>query len=463
MVRADRKTVGRIFSLAWPTMLENLMSTAVQYIDTAMVGALGTLATAAVGCTSTVNWLVGSTVSAIGIGFLAYISKAFGAGEGEKSRQASAQAVTVTLFIGLLLTAATTAVSFYVPVWMNADVNIRDAAGRYFLITYSPMLFRTMTIIFGTVLRSAGDTKTPMRVGIAVNLINVVLNFIFIYETRKISVFSREITLFGLGLGTDGAAFASAASYIFGGVFITVKLWKHKTVSPKGQSFKPDGKILSSCFRVAIPNMLQRFATSFGYVVFASMINALGEVPTAAHTIANTVESMFYIPGFGMQTAAATLSGNALGANDDEKLKTTSRAIIFIEVLMMIVTGGLLFAFAPQLMDVFSDDESVIALGSTVLRMVACSEPFYGVTIVIEGMMHGLGKTVRPLVYNVIGMWCIRIAGTYICTKIFSLGLISAWGCMIGHNMFLFVLFMILFITGRWDPMRKKEKDTVKG
>ena len=79
---------------------------------------------------------------------------------------------------------------------------------------------------------------------------------------------------------------------------------------------RPDMTILRPCMKVAFPNMLQRFGTSLGYVAFASMINSLGEISTAAHTIANTVESLFYIPGYGMQTAAATLAGNAYGAGD---------------------------------------------------------------------------------------------------------------------------------------------------
>ena len=88
-------------------------------------------------------------------------------------------------------------------------------------------------------------------------------------------------------------------------------LWRHQDISPRGQRLRPDPAVLKPCLRVAFPNMLQRFATSLGYVAFASMINALGETATAAHTIANTVESAFYIPGWGMQTAAATLAGNA--------------------------------------------------------------------------------------------------------------------------------------------------------
>ena len=451
-----------IISLAWPTVLEQVMQTAVQYIDTAMVGALGKQATAAVGATSTVNWLVGSTVSAIGVGFLSYIAQAMGAGEKDNAKKASGQAVMSVLIVGILFTVLTTSLSGLVPVWMQVDVNIRELASRYFLILYTPMLFRSASIIFGTVLRSVGDTKSPMIVGIFVNIINIVLNFLLIYPTRVISIFGGSFTVYGAGLGIEGAAIASAAAYTFGGIAITVRLWRHKEISPKGQSLRPDLKILRPCLKVAIPNMFQRFATSLGYVAFASMINSLGETATAAHTIANTVESAFYIPGYGMQTAAATLSGNACGARDKEKLQNLAKAIIPLVVVLMILSGGLLFLFAPHLMTLFSNDGEVIALGTTVLRMVAVSEPFYGVPIVIEGIMQGTGKTVTPFIFNVLGMWCVRIIGTFICTQLLSFGLISAWACMIGHNLLLFVLFITHYATGRWKPVymrfNKKEK-----
>lgn len=453
----ERHMLPVILALSLPTMLEQLLQTAVQYIDTAMVGSLGTSATAAVGATSTVSWLVGSTVSAIGVGFLAFISQHIGAGEEEKARKASGQAVLAVIVAGVFFTLITTLLSGQIPVWMSVDEPIRDMASEYFLILYSPMLFRTASIIFGTVLRAAGDTKTPMVVGIGVNVINIVLNFFLIYPTRELEIFGNILKVYGADLGVNGAAAASAFSYIFGGIAITIALWKHKIISPKGQSLKPDIGILKSCFKVAVPNMFQRFATSLGYVVFASMINSLGETSAAAHTIANTVESLFYIPGYGMQTASAALAGNAWGARDKDRLKRLTKTIIPLEVILMVVSGGLLFIFAPQLMSLFSKDKDVIELGGKVLRMVAISEPFYGVPIVIEGIMQGLGKTVVPFIFSVLGMWCVRIAGTFVFTQVMSGGLIEAWGCMIGHNLVLFIMFVAYFISGKWDPFRAKK------
>ena len=441
-----------VLSLAWPTMLEQLMHTAVQYIDTAMVGSLGTAATAAVGSTVTVNWLIGSTVSAFGVGFLAVISQAFGAGDGERARRAAAQSVLAVLVTGLVFTVLTLSLSRQVPAWMQVEPSLRSLAAQYFFILYLPMLPRTASIIFGTVLRAAGDTKTPMRVGIWVNLINVVLNFLLIYETRSVSLLGHSVRIWGAGWGVVGAAAASAVAFLFGGIAITAALLRHERVSPRGMPIRPDWSVLRPCLRIAFPNMLQRFGTSLGYVAFAAMINALGELSTAAHTIANTVESAFYIPGYGMTAAAATLTGNAVGAGDRQRVRDLARLIFLCEVSLMLVSGGLLFAFAPEMVSIFSRDAAVIALGSTVLRMVACSEPFFGMSIVIEGMLQGAGRTTAPFVFNIIGMWGVRIVGTFICTRLLGLGLVAAWGCMIGHNMLLFALFMIYYLRGNWLP-----------
>lgn len=454
-------TASIIMTLAWPTIIEQVMQTAVQYIDTAMVGVLGTHATAAVGATTTITWLIFSTISALSIGFLAFIARECGAGNFQRAREAVAQSVIVTLITGIVFTIGTLSLSGIVPVWMQVAPEIQHLTSVYFFVLYLPMLPRTAITIFGTVLRAAGDTKTPMRVGIIVNIINIVLNFLFIFETRTVSLMGFEFTMPGFGYGVVGAAIASAIAYTFGSIHITYILWHHPQISPKGIKLKADPEILKPCMKVALPNMFQRFGTSLGYVAFAAMINSVGEVATAAHTIANTVESAFYIPAYGMQTAAATLTGNAYGAKDNKKMKSLSRMFMPIEFILMMISGALLFAGAVPLMKIFSTSPEVIEAGSTVLKMVAVSEPFYGIAVITEGLMMGVGKTQQPFIFNIIGMWGVRIVGTFICIHFFAGGLISAWACMIAHNMLLFILFTWVFVRGTWNPLNRINNKTM--
>lgn len=429
------------------------MHTAVQYVDTAMVGVLGTHATAAVGATTTINWLINGTLSAMGVGFLTFIARALGAQDGERARRVAGQSVGVVLVVGIFFTALTLSLSKVVPVWMQVDPAIRDHAAMYFFILYVPTLPRAATIIFGTVLRSAGDSKTPMRIGLLVNGLNIVLNFLLIYPSRIVCIASLAFFMPGAGMGISGAALASAIAVTAGGVCSAIAFWRHPVLAPSRTFLRPDWGLLRPCLQVALPNMLQRFAASFGYVVFAAMINALGEISAAAHTIANTVESAFYIPGYGMQAAASTLAGNALGKGDRRMMNELTRTIIVVEGALMVLSGGLLLIFAPTMVGLFTSSASVIALGSIVLRMVAVSEPFFGISIIVEGILLGVGDTVRPFLYNMLGMWGIRIVGTFLCTRIFGLGLVAAWGCMILHNLVLFILYLIYCLKGNNSPL----------
>ncbi len=178
--KENRTLLAAIFTLAWPTILEQVLQTAVQYVDTAMVSYLGPAATAAVGVTTTVNWLIGSSLSALGIGFLAFISREIGAKNYDRAKQAASQVVLTALVAGTLFTFLTLSLSERVPVWMQADESIRAEAARYFFILYLPMLPRAALILFGTALRATGDTKTPMRISNAKNIVNVVYNYLLI-------------------------------------------------------------------------------------------------------------------------------------------------------------------------------------------------------------------------------------------------------------------------------------------
>ena len=447
-----------VVALAWPTMLEQWLQVAAQYVDSAMVGRLGAAATAAVGATSTVNWLVGSSVSALGIGFLAYIAREYGAQRYENAAKAAAQSVSTCLIAGLAFTALALSLSGSIPRWMNAQPEIQETASRYFFIIYTPMLFRAASVIFGIVLRASGDTRTPMRCNLLINLINVVMNYLLIYEPHLVSLPGLRVVVPGAGMGVIGAAWGTAIAFTVGGILMTVALWRHPQLSPRGRSLRPDVAILKPCLRVALPAALQRFGTSFGYVAFAALINGIGTVSTAAHSIANTAESAFYIPAYGIQTAAATLSGNASGMRDQRYMRDVTRMLLILEASMMTLSGGALFLLAERMMRMFTPDPDVIRLGTVVLRMVAVTEPLYGVAVVLEGIFQGVGDTLYPFVSNMLAMWGVRVLGTAVAVRALGHGLPAAWGCMIAHNILLFIMYLCRYRSGRWNPLLTGDK-----
>lgn len=443
-----------IFVLAWPTMLEEALRTVVQYVDAAMVGRLGPDATAVVGITNIVSWLINSPLSAAGVGLIAYISRMAGAGETDKIKRASVQAVYIAALLGVIECVITISVSGFMPKWMGMEERLYKEASRYFFIVCLPLLFRAFLAVFGAVLRAVKDTKTPMYINVFVNALNIVLNFLLIYESRSIRIGGISLHLWGAGMGTAGAAIGTAVSFTVGGFLMAAALWKNPLVSPKGVAFKPDMEIVKPCARIAVPVALERMVSCFGHVTFTSIVTRLGTVSFAAHSIAETAEQAFYIPGYGMQSAATTLEGNALGEGDNRKLKKTAKILLALVVLMMAVSGGIMFASAHGLMTIFSKDASVIALGTVVLKICALSEPVFGAYIILGGIFDGVGDTLPPFIYSLIGMWGIRIPMSFLCVHVWGLNLTAVWLCMIAHNVAVAGMMFVHYLKGKWNPLK---------
>ncbi|MGI5959525.1 MAG: MATE family efflux transporter [Massiliimalia sp.] len=442
----NKAMIATITALAWPTVLEQALQTVVQYADTAMVGQMGANASAAVGLTATVTWLVNGPMFAMGIGVLACISQAIGAKDYQRAKTASVQSFFLALALGIVLTIITLSVSPFLPGWLGASEEIRKDASIYFFITCIPMVFRAATIIFGSVLRAAGETKTPMFVNAFMNVINIILNFFLIGNGVTLGSFH----LWGAGLGVAGAAIATAISHAAGGTLMIIALLKNPLLSPKGQSFRICPNVMKQCVKVGIPVALQRIVVCFGQVYFTSLVTDLGTISVAAHSIALTAEQAFYIPGYGMETAASTLAGNAVGERNGKKLMHMSRVITLIAMMIMTITGGLLFLFPGAIMSIFTQDPAVISQGITVLKIVAVSEPLFAVAIIMEGLFNGIGDTRSPFFISVITMWGVRIVFTFICVRVFHLGLNAVWVCMVADNVSKCFLLLFRFLQGKW-------------
>lgn len=449
-IKKREKLIIAIFALAWPTIIEQALQTAMQYVSSAMVGRLGASASAAVGLTTTVNWLINSPSFAMGIGVLAYISMCVGAKRFESAKIAAVQSIIITLILGIVMGIITLSVAPFLPKWLGAAPEIQKSAALYFGIICIPMLFRVAIIIFGAVLRSTGDMKTPMKVNLIMNIINILLNFLLIYNSHSVSIGTFKINIYGAGLGVTGAAISAAIAYTISGVLMFLALFRNKIVSPKGRKIKLDVPVMGRCVRVGFPVAIENIVTCLGQVVFSSLVTKLGTIAFAAHSIALTAEQAFYIPGFGMQASASTLAGNALGEKNGKKLQNVSVTILGMTVAIMIVTGGLLFLLPNFMMSIFTNDYRVINYGSSVLRIVAVSEPMFGAFIILEGIFNGVGDTKTPVLVSIISMWGVRILLTYICIYKFNLGLNAVWICMVLDNVSRCIVLLIRFISGAW-------------
>lgn len=430
---SDKKLIFKnLILLALPAMIEEILSTLLLYVDTAMVGHLGEKATAAVSCTTTITWLVNCVPYAVSTVFLALIARQCGAGNLDETKKLSGQAFSMGAIAGLFMTVLCCMISGSVPKLMHAADDISAAASEYFFIISLSFVFRSFNRVFGSALRAVKDTKTPMIINVCENILNLILNALFMY---------------GLNMGVRGAALGSAISYSVFGVAMIIAARRHNELKFTKSDLRITRDCVKSCINIGVPAMLTSTASCFGYVVFASMVSSMGTTVFAAHSIAVTAEQMFYIPGYGLRTAASSLVGNALGEQDDKKRAAIERQSIIFAVLMMVITGVALYTMALPLMRLFTPVDDVAVLGSKMLRIVAFTEPFYGLMIVTEGIFYGAGKTKEVFLVETFSMWGIRILLTYFVTYVWLLGLAEVWYCMIADNLFksigLFTIYMV--------------------
>ena len=428
--------------LSIPTIIEQVLETVVQYVDTAMVGHLGEQATAAVSVTTTINWLIHSLMSAFGVGILAMTARAVG----EKNKKLTGKLAVLTVWLVLILGAieGTGAVllSPYIPVWMGAAPGVREDAALFFTITSIPMIFRAGSVIFGAAVRASGDTKTPMVVNVFVNGINIVLNYWLIYTE---------------GLGVLGAAAASAVSYTFGGISMFYIFKKKSVFSWRKEKRIPDMAVLRRCFRISIPVMMTNTASCLGQIMFTGLVSGMGTSVFAAHSIAVTAETIFYIPGYGMSTAVSAMVGYSIGERSREKFDVLWKQAVCLTMILMCAAGAVLYFVSDALMGIFTPSPQVVSLGAQMLRIVAVSEPFFGLMIIMQGIYNGLGKTGYAFFVETGSMWGIRILLSLLCVKVWQLGLGAVWYCMIADNITKAVLYMIRFLVpGKREKLWKQ-------
>lgn len=446
----NREMRNNIVHLAWPAVTELALQTIVQYADTAQVGAIGANASAAVGLTTSMMWLINCTFSAFSMGVLSCISRSLGAKKEGQAREAAMQAVLITIVLAVIWGICTLAISPYLPGWLKAAPEIQHDASVYFAIVCAPMLFRASSIMFGSVLRATGNTKTPMIINTVMNVINIFFNFLLISSVREWHAASHTIRIWGAGLGVAGAAIATAIAYIIGGILMFFAAYRDPVIGLRGQKLRFNRQVMGICLKIGSPIAAERIVVCLGHVLFTSLVARLGTIPMAAHSIAITAEQAFYIPGYGMQAAAATLCGHSAGAKDEKKLTQYSATVTFLAVVSMGLLAAFLFLWPDLVMQIFTRDPQVIELGAKVLRLVAVSEPFFAVVIIMEGIFNGVGDTKVPFFFSLFTMWGIRIPSTAILVLVFHQSLSAVWLCMIADNMVRFICVIVRYKRGRW-------------
>lgn len=452
LLAEDRHPLKAIWFLAWPTLIEQLLLTCVQYADTAMVGAVGPASTAAIAVSASTTWLINGLFTGLATGFAVLVGRAIGAAELERARRIAVQALLAAVCGGGLLSLLVMFIARYLPGWMGAEPAIRADATAYLTIIAAGYVFNCTLVVCSNLLRCAGDSRTPMFFNLLTNIINVILNFFLIFRPRDRVLFGRTVHLWGAGQGVSGAAAASVIAVAFSAVMLVIRLWRGGTALRLRGTGRPrhEGAVWSSAFHYGLPVTLERITISGGQIVLTALVTGLGTTALAAHQYAVTAEAMVYLPMFGFSSAATTLVAQSLGARNPRLARRFGDWCLGGGVVMMTVLGGLLFAFAPQLVGLFTRSREVAALGGSVLRVQACAEPLFAASTIIFGALRGSRDNRFAAIAGVVGMWLVRLPLAWILLRTTRLGLYCVWIAMASDMVARAAIAMIRYRQYRW-------------
>ncbi len=434
LVRSEK--LNLIVGLSIPSMLAQISTVMMFFIDASMVGHLGAEASASIGLIESTTWLVGSLLSAAATGFSVQVAHFIGANDFVKARQVFRHALICGLAFSVFLSLIGVGIHSHLPYWLGGGADIASASSGYFLIYSLVLPFVYLYHTSEMMLKSAGNMHTPSVMAVLVCICDVIFNYIFIYICK---------------LGVVGAAMGTALAYIcisLPNLYLSACKNRMLNLRQDHVRFHWVKEYVQRACKISIPIAIQNILMSGAQIVSTMIVAPLGNIAIAAHSFAITAESLCYMPGYGIGDAATTLVGQTHGAGRIDLCKNFAYMTVGLGMLVMALMGVIMYVFAPEMIGVLSPVEAIRQLGTTCLRIEAFAEPFFAASIVTYCVCVGAGDTFKPAAINLGTMWLVRLTLAYGLSK--SYGLEGVWIAMATELTFRGVLFLIRLFRGSW-------------
>jgi len=446
-LKAERPLRGEIYRLAWPSIVEQLLVMAVGMVSTMFVGQLSREALVAVGLINMMVMFIQSVFAALSTGTTVLVARLTGEQDPDGVNMTVSQSLTLSVVSSLLTTAlcyifADQLLALFLG---NAQPGVIDAAKTYFMVTLISLPFMMISIIMGGALRGAGDTRTPMYSAGIANIVNVALSYVLIFGFGGIEA-----------RGIYGAGEAVVIARGFGLLVIVYSLFAGRCVLKPSwrRLFKADIPIIKKILYVGLPASLEQGIMQGGFLVMQLLTIWMGTVAAAVYQIGMSVNSLAFMPVFGVALSATTLVGQNLGANDPEKAERCGLQTMYVSVALISVIAVLMFVFSRELASLYSNDPEVIELGSRVIRIFAVAEPSLAVMNVMSAVLRGAGD-IRFIMFTSMGsIWGIRIFLSYLLEVYFQMGVIGMWYAIMIDLTVRAIVYWLRFKAGKWKLIR---------
>lgn len=425
-----------IFELSVPSMLAQITTVMMFFIDAAMVGHLGAAASASIGLIETTTWLMGSILSAVSIGFSVQVAHFIGANDFIRARQVFRHALVCGIAFSLFMALVGVAVHNPLPYWLGGKADIAPMSSAYFLIFSLTLPAVLAYHLMSAMLKSAGEMRVPSALSIMMCCLDVAFNYLFIYI---------------LDMGVTGAALGTMTAYVVTVIPMTWQaVWKNKIIALRldHTRFVWMWEYVRNAAKISTPIAIQNILMGSAQVVSTIIVAPLGNIAIAANSFAITAESLCYMPGYGVGDAASTLVGQTYGARRIDLCKSFAHMTIGVGMAVMAFMGLLMFIFAPEMIGFLSPVAAIRDLGATVLRIEAFAEPFFAAAIVSYSVCVAAGDTLKPAIMSLFSMWCVRLTLAYWLSQ--SYGLQGVWIAMATELTFRGSIFLVRIWKGWW-------------
>jgi putative MATE family efflux protein len=436
-----------VWKLAWPTMLTNVFGGLQGIVDHVMVGHyVGFNANAGIGVATQIWIVIVVFIMSVFTGMSVLVARFVGAGDEEMADRTVYQAFLTALGISLLVLAPVgwlAAPSLLTLV--NATAAVQAEALPYLRIS---MVFSSGMLIFfltSGALRSAGDARTPMVLGIAMTLLNIALNVVFITGVGPVPAY-----------GTAGAAMGTVIAAGLLGAYSLFKLWHGGWVVsfPKGRGYAPDWGIIRSLFRFGLPAGIQGIAMNVGGLLLLAFIGSLAQSAAAQAAYAVSYGQLFSLvtwTSVGLMGAAAAVAGQNLGAGQADR---ANEAVHVAARIAMAGAGflGLFFFFLPRtLLGVFGMDEpGVVDIGVQLLRVLSVSGLMIAVALTYTGGLQGTGDTRGPLYISIVSQVMVPLGICAVVERVATLDPLDIWLAILAGHTTRCILSVLRFRQGKW-------------
>jgi putative MATE family efflux protein len=420
----------QVLSIALPAIGEAYLQNLLGVADAFFIAKLGLVAIDAVGVTNIYSMTYVGVFIAISSALSVFLSRAIGAMDLNRGRASVWHGMVVAVVIGFVVGAIS--VIFSIPLLhiVGAHGQLQQIALPYFrtVLGLSPLiaLFTAQSASF----RASGNTKIPLQVGLEMNVLHVILDYILIFGVGPIP-----------GWGITGAAWAMILARVYGSIRLWMKSRNVEALKLQLRNLRFDFALLSSMIRFAVPAAFERLSMRIGQVIYFGLIVRMGVDVYATHNIAGTLTIFASTIGGGFATAATATIGQAIGSKNDEDAAAYRKASYILAAFSMTVVTAILCVASSWVGLLFTHNHKVIHLLTVILAIDIVSQPFLAAVLVDTSAIQAGGNSKYPMIVTTIGIWVVRTLGVYIFAWKLSLGLPAVWICIAGDNALRAVLF----------------------